>query len=102
MTGGYILRKRLNKRKIPYNRSFSGVYNFSAQGNYGNYFPYFISQIDGSGIIMCHPATAKFYDRQDPIAEARMEEYNFLKSGDFHSLCETLKINLVRFHTIDK
>ena len=102
MTGGYKLRKILNKRNISYNKSFYGAYNFSIQENYKKYFSYFLSQIDEGGIIMCHPAKAKFYDQQDPIAEARIEEYTFLKSADFHTLCEIFKINLVRFHTINK
>jgi chitin disaccharide deacetylase len=102
MTGGYRLKKMLDKRNIFYNKSFYGAYSFSMRGNYKNYFSYFLSQVDEGGIIMCHPATAGIYDQQDPIAEARIEEYMFLKSADFHTLCETFEINLARFHTINK
>jgi predicted glycoside hydrolase/deacetylase ChbG (UPF0249 family) len=102
MTGGYRLKKILEKRNISHNKSFYGAYSFSMRGNYKNYFSYFLSQVDEGGLIMCHPATAGFYDQQDPITEARIEEYTFLKSADFHTLCETFEINLVRFHTINK
>ena len=51
---------------------------------------------------MCHPATTKYYDQKDPISEARIEEYTFLKSADFQTLCEVFKVDLVRFHTINK
>jgi predicted glycoside hydrolase/deacetylase ChbG (UPF0249 family) len=83
LTGTSALRKQLIKRGIPHNKSFSGVYDFNPEADYGKLFQVFLSEVENKGLIMCHPCKAAEENQNDPIALARMNEFNYLASEQF-------------------
>ena len=81
LTGAFSLRRVLNKLHIPYNKSFSGIYDFSTDIPYAKLFDQFIEEIDEGGLIVCHPS--KPTDKAtDKIYQARVREYQYLKGGN--------------------
>jgi predicted glycoside hydrolase/deacetylase ChbG (UPF0249 family) len=57
--GGKKLKGLLEREKIPYNKNFSGVYNLSEKKNYALLLTQFIHELEGDGLMMCHPAKAQ-------------------------------------------
>lgn len=82
--GAHQLRKTLAKHDIPHNRTFSGIYNFELTPDYSVHFNDFLNQIEDNGLIMCHPGKPSNYP--DPIAQARLKEYEFFKGDQFANL----------------
>ena len=78
-TGTPALRRQLIKHKIPHNTTFAGIYDFRQSAHYADLFPRFFDAIKEDGIIMCHPGHPSS-DEDDPIALARVNEYQYLKS----------------------
>jgi chitin disaccharide deacetylase len=76
LTGALTLKRRLNKRAIPYNTSFSGIYDFSLKPAYATQFSQFLTEIKPAGLIMCHPGLSAS-DESDAIARAREREYHY-------------------------
>jgi predicted glycoside hydrolase/deacetylase ChbG (UPF0249 family) len=83
--GGAQLKRILMLEKIPHNRSFSGIYSFSARGNYRKNFQQFLNEIESDGIIMCHPGEA---DLEDILAPSRVEELDYFLSDAFIRDCQ--------------
>jgi len=79
---GRTLAKRAAQGGVPLNRGFSGVHNFSTDGDYGALFSKFLRhQVDG-GLIMCHPGLVDDRLAQlDNVVDARENEYTWL-AGD--------------------
>lgn len=96
LTGAYIFKQQLIKRKIPHNSSFTGVYQFNQNLNYAAEFPSFLNQIQDQGLIMCHPGLS--ISTQDTIAESRHQEYLYFASDQFIQDCQAQQIILTRFH----
>lgn len=91
LTGALTLKKQLIERGIPHNSSFSGVYNFSNKKNYPDYFRQFLKNIGPYGIIMCHPGLV---EKNDGIASAREQEFNYFNSQQFLEDCKTHGIDI--------
>lgn len=98
LSGTKPFEQMLNDAKIPHNKSFAGIYNFFAKTNvpYRLLFQNFLSQIDDFGVIMCHPGL-EATQNNDPIALARMREYNYLMSEAFSEDCQNHEVVLSRF-----
>ncbi len=96
LTGAYGFKKMLERRNIPHNSSFSGLYNFSDANKYADIFPGFLTEIKDKGIIMCHPGR-EAYDEEDRIAPSRALEYLYLQSDLFSQACDKNEIKLGRF-----
>jgi len=96
-TGSYPLKKQLERLKIPYNASFSGIYNLmKPSSSYPDLFESFINQTKHHGLIMCHPG--KGVDKnthQDPISQSRENEYEFFMSQAFLDI--TRDVNIIPF-----
>ena len=96
LLGAGTFKNALDKNKIPYNTSFSGVYPFSNSQKYEKIFPQFLTQIKDGGIIMCHPG----YNTQldfDPIAMSRFDEFHYLNSAQFLLDCKEHNVAVNRF-----
>jgi predicted glycoside hydrolase/deacetylase ChbG (UPF0249 family) len=92
-------KKLLDTNHIPHNHAFSGIYPFSESLSYPNWFPKFLTEIQGEGLIMCHPGLdmGEDRDRSDPIAKARTYEYAYLASDQFNIDCKQQSAVLTRF-----
>lgn len=95
-TGSEALRRQLQKHRIAYNRSFSGIYNFKHAKHYRRYFCRFLQHIKSGGLIMCHPGL-KADKLDDPIANSRWQEYFYMQSNEFQDDCCRYGITLGRF-----
>ncbi|MCW5590407.1 MAG: ChbG/HpnK family deacetylase [Legionellales bacterium] len=89
LTGANTFAKLLKKFDISHNTSFAGVYDFSQ--NYSKLFPQFLTQVSAHGLIMCHPGLASI-DKADPIAHARVQEFNYFNSDQFLNDCHLQQI----------
>jgi predicted glycoside hydrolase/deacetylase ChbG (UPF0249 family) len=85
----------LEKKQIPHNTSFSGVYAFSDSHQYSQLFMQFLCRIGDNGIIMCHPGLPTRED--DEIGYSRPDEYRYLLSPEFQEACELHKVTLSRW-----
>ena len=78
-TGAFALRRRLKKLSIPYNKTFSGIYDFSTKQPYSVLFAKFLKEIQENGLIVCHPAKPT-NDIINDLNGARIKEYLFFKN----------------------
>ncbi|KTD44294.1 ChbG/HpnK family deacetylase [Legionella parisiensis] len=92
LTGGKALLKQLIKLGIPHNRCFSGIYDFASAANYRELFRNWISLTRENTLIMCHPGDS--YNSTDPIAHARLTEFNYFISDEFLKDCEEFHVHL--------
>ncbi len=97
LCGASVLKKQLSQRSIPYNASFSGIYQFAQASKYGQLFPRFLQQMHNNGVIMCHPGLPGQQDR-DPIALSRPHEYRYFLSEQFLKDCFSQQAVLARFN----
>lgn len=95
--GSRTLMRELSSRNIQYNQSFSGIYGFGRAGDYAALFPAFLSEIEGSGIVMCHPGLPSSLPN-DPIAAARYLEYQYLAGIKLNIDCDANQCEISRFH----
>lgn len=95
LAGGMAFKKILEKRHIPHNSSFGGIYHFSDSYDYENLFPYFIKYIQNNGIIMCHPSLMS--SENDLIVTARHNEYLYLSSENLSQACQNEQAHVARF-----
>ncbi|HSW71381.1 MAG TPA: ChbG/HpnK family deacetylase, partial [Gammaproteobacteria bacterium] len=95
--GALGFQKLLKQEAIPHNTDFAGVYSFSEAVAYPRILQHFLENIKDKGLIMCHPALEQKRSSKDPIAFARVQEYNYLASEDFARACHTLGIQLHQF-----
>src|SRR3990167_1048651 len=70
-SGAMALKKQLERKKIPHNTSFSGIYHFKNAKNYKKLFPHFLQEVKEGGIVMCHPGLSSF----------RQHEYHYLRNN---------------------
>jgi len=82
LTGALSLKKILQKNGIAHNQHFSGIYNFDSTIDYARKFSSFLEEIQGDGLIMCHPASPDYTSTSDPIAKARLNEFNYLMARE--------------------
>jgi chitin disaccharide deacetylase len=82
MLGGFKFKKLLKQQELPANSSFLGVYNFARASEYPHFFKQFLQQINGGGLIVCHPGVES-NDFSDPLHPYRHHEFNYLMSNDF-------------------
>lgn len=80
------------QQKIRQNRYFAGIYNFESN-NYAHLNQQWLEHAQDNLLIMCHPAT-QATDQQDPISAARVQEFYYLNSTQFHSDCQRYHITL--------
>ncbi len=97
LLGGNIFKKLLTKAHIPHNSTFSGIYNFKTIIPYSELFPQFLREIDNQGVIMCHPGLVN-NDKNDPILNTRIAEYNYFMSDSFLKECQQQYVKLSRFY----
>lgn len=91
LTGGKALRAQLIKARIPHNKFFSGIYDFSPVTNYRTLFRNWLSLSPDGTLIMCHPGEAS--DQADVIAATRLTELNYFLSDEFVTDCEEYHVN---------
>lgn len=89
-------KSKLKNLKIPYNRSFSGIYDFKNSYKYNKIFPQFLSVIQNNGIIMCHAGMLS-NDPEDFIAKNRYDEWQYFTSEQFLIDCKNAGIVIGKF-----
>jgi predicted glycoside hydrolase/deacetylase ChbG (UPF0249 family) len=96
LSGTRALERLLNKKKIPYNHTFAGIYSFDKALSYGRLFRGFLAQASEGELIMCHPGL-EASSGSDVIATARFQEYQYFTSDRFVIDCEENGVVLARF-----
>ncbi|WP_454785590.1 ChbG/HpnK family deacetylase [Legionella sp. WA2024007413] len=91
-TGGKALTKQCIKLNIPHNQYFSGIYDFAPNTNYRELFRNWMLFAKNNTLFMCHPGES--LNNSDPIALARIKEFNYFSSNDFLKDCEEFHIQL--------
>ncbi|QMT59052.1 ChbG/HpnK family deacetylase [Legionella sp. PC997] len=91
-TGGKALTKQCIKLNIPHNQYFSGIYDFAPNTNYRELFRNWMLFAKNNTLFMCHPGESS--NNSDPIAQARIKEFNYFSSNDFLKDCEEFHIQL--------
>jgi len=95
--GSLGFQRLLEKRTIPHNTAFAGIYSFKEVGAYPQMFPRFLKNIRNHGLIMCHPGLNPGEDCADTIARARFQEYCYLSSEQFITDCQAQGVHLTPF-----
>lgn len=98
LTGAPALKQMLFKGRVPFNRSFSGIYSFKDSDHYSELFPKFLRYAKDKGIIVCHPGLGSS-DLTDPIRDYREKEFQYLNSEQFLKDCALCEVQVVRFKT---
>jgi hypothetical protein len=93
LTGAGTFKRELIARHIPFNTSFSGVYNFARAKNYSKIFPEFLKSITDGGLIMCHPGLSSD-DVSDPIYAGRHFEYEYFAGEKFLADCRECQVEI--------
>ncbi|ENW80612.1 hypothetical protein F909_01898 [Acinetobacter sp. ANC 3929] len=96
--GASTLATICQQQKIRQNRYFAGIYNFESN-NYPHLNQQWLQQAQDNLLIMCHPATQAI-DQHDPISAARVQEFHYLNSAQFHSDCQRYHITLSPMDTL--
>ncbi len=94
-SGCYAFKKLLMAHHIPHNTSFAGIYHFKNSIQYSQFFTQFLQQITDGGLIMCHPGKM---GKNDSIAKARYDEYQFFSSDLFLKLNKQSEVIMTRFN----
>jgi chitin disaccharide deacetylase len=89
--------QKLITLKIPYNKSFAGIYDFKDSAKYASIFPHFLKMIKNNGLIMCHAGMLS-NDPKDPIAKCRYDEWDYFMSNQFLVDCQKAGIVIDRFY----
>lgn len=82
LLGGKAFAKKIKQANFETCSGFAGAYPLNRSGKYPARFRSFLKQIPDGGLIMCHPGFDG-QDAQDPIANIRVEEYQYLSSPAF-------------------
>ncbi|HHF7366861.1 TPA: ChbG/HpnK family deacetylase [Legionella bozemanae] len=98
LTGGKALLKQLIKLGIPHNRYFSGIYDFAPAANYRELFRKWMSLTRENTLIMCHPGESS--KSTDPIAHARLKEFNYFLSDEFLKDCDEFHVHLEQYENL--
>lgn len=93
--GASQLRRVLVGKRIPYNLSFSGIYNFDVPSSYAELFSNFLAMSKDQGLIMCHPAYW-VKNNGDAIGKNRWLEYQYFSGQEFSDVCQKQNVEIVR------
>lgn len=96
--GAASLATLCQQQKIQQNQFFAGIYNFKSN-NYPLLNQQWLRHAQDNLLIMCHPAT-QVTDRNDLISAARVQEFHYLNSAQFHSDCQRYHISLSPMDTL--
>ncbi|MGL6029175.1 MAG: ChbG/HpnK family deacetylase [Legionella sp.] len=92
LTGGKSWQQQLTRLAIPHNSFFAGIYDFDSKVNYRALFRQWLALAPDDTLIMCHPG--REYLSGDVIAEARINEFNYLASSAFLDDCMEFAVNI--------
>ena len=82
-TGGRALLRQLVRRGIGHNPALIGVYDFEAR-DYRALMQRWLAAIPAEGaLLFCHPGAPSKTAVDDPIAAARVREWEYLRSAGF-------------------
>ena len=95
LTGGKSLHNTMEELGIPHNSSFGGIYDFARSNTYATLFPGFLKDVKNKGLILCHPGLSE--SENDPIANARANEYAYFSSDQFLKDLTDAGVELGRF-----
>lgn len=94
-SGAIPFKMQLIANNIPYNSSFSGIYNFSPYINYDQLFRQFLIDSLDNGLIMCHPGLpVNGKNHVDKIYPSRLNEYHFYSSQAFVEICDEMRVGV--------
>jgi len=96
MLGASTLAETCKQKNIPQNQYFAGIYDFE-DIHYAQLNQQWLMRAQDQLLIMCHPAI-RALDPQDPIAAARVREFQYLSSSLFRDDCRLYQISL---HSMD-
>ncbi|MCH7341176.1 ChbG/HpnK family deacetylase [Acinetobacter higginsii] len=96
--GAATLASQCRQKNIHQNQYFAGIYDFE-QKNYAQLNQQWLMRAQDNLLIMCHPAT-QAVDQQDPIAQARVREFQYLSSSQFRDDCQIYQISLTSMDTL--
>lgn len=82
LLGGHRFAKQLVDRQFSYNQGFAGDYDFFPKRAYRDVFLDAVAQVQGDGLIMCHPGFDAL-DMTDPISKTRQIEYDYFSSDAY-------------------
>ena len=92
--GSKALAKACQSYQFAQNQYFAGIYNFQ-ETDYAKLNQHWLAKAQDQLLIMCHPAISTS-DEQDPIQDARMQEYQYFCSEQFQLDCQHYDIHLTR------
>ena len=92
--GARQLAARCRHASWPHNPAFTGIYGFNADvPGYLALLQSWFARIPADTLFMCHPGADPTPLAVDPIAPARLVEYEALRSADFTRLLARLKLH---------
>jgi len=95
--GGRTLRQMATKQGYAMNSALLGVYGFDRPAaGYQALLEHWLAAAPDQALLMCHPATLA--EASDPIAQARLAEYQVLASPVFQDLLAQHRIDTVPMH----
>lgn len=93
--GAQQLQRGARRKHIACSGSLAGIYDFNPrQGAYAAHMQSWAERAPDRSLLMCHPAQA--IDSQDPLASARLNEFEYFRGQDFERLLSQKNIELVR------
>ncbi|MBM3407124.1 MAG: ChbG/HpnK family deacetylase [Betaproteobacteria bacterium] len=99
MLGGRKLRRLATGQGYAMNSALLGVYGFDQPASgYQRLLGHWLSAAPDQALLMCHPATLA--DSSDPIAQARLAEYQVLASPVFLDLLALNRIETMPMHHV--
>lgn len=81
----------LINNQIPHNRYFGGLYDLKPQTDFKKLLSTWLKDMPEGMLIMCHPGLASS-DKSDPIANARIKEFEVLASSWFDDYAQGLEL----------
>lgn len=95
-SGGRALQRLLEARGIAHNAALTGVYGFDAP-SYRRRMQGWLGAVPAAGaLLFCHPGARRAAAADDPIAAARVREFDYLRSDDFAADLAAADIELGR------
>jgi chitin disaccharide deacetylase len=94
--GGRALRRALDRRGLPRNTDFAGVYGFDPGAPYRALMQGWLASLEDGGLLMCHPGEPG----DDVIGAARVRELGYLASPEFEADCAAAGVVRVGFGAI--
>jgi predicted glycoside hydrolase/deacetylase ChbG (UPF0249 family) len=91
--GGRALRRALDRRDLPRNADFAGVYGFDPGAPYRVLVQGWLDSLEDGGLLMCHPGEPG----DDLIGAARVRELGYLASPEFEVDCAAARVVRVGF-----